>query len=105
MHMVVRKYKIQGNRLEINTKINQGFVPLISKINGFVDYYCLFPDKTSLISVSVFQDEKGCNESVEAAADFVSENLAKYFQGKPEIFSGEVFAHSRGGLKETKKSA
>ena len=105
MYMVVRKYKIQGNRLDINTKINQGFLPLISKIKGFVDYYCLFPDKTSLISVSVFQDEKGCNESVEAAADFVKENMAKYFPEKPEIFSGEVFANGRAGISETRKTA
>ena len=105
MYMVVRKYKIQGKTQEISTKINNGFIPLVSKIKGFVDYYSLFPDETSLITVSVFQDAKGADESVKAAADFVTKNLAKYFPQKPEIFSGEVFAHGRAGMNATKKTA
>lgn len=105
MYMVVRKWKIEGNTQEISSKINKGFIPLITKIKGFVDYYCLFPDDHSLISVSVFQDKKGADESVSAAADFAAKNLSKYFSGKPEIFSGEVFAQGRAGLSEKRKTA
>lgn len=105
MYMVVRKYKIEGSTQEISSIINKGFIPLISKIKGFVDYYCLFPDEHSLISVSVFQDEKGANDSVSAAADFVSKSLSKYFHEKPEIFSGEVFAQGHAGSSETRKAA
>ncbi len=105
MYMVIRKHKTEGNTQEIRSKINKDFVPLISKIKGFVDYYCICPDDHSLISVSVFQDAKGANESVSAAADFVAKNLSKYFLGKPEIFSGEVFAQGRSGLSENRKTA
>lgn len=106
MYMVVRKYKnIKGNTQEIGGIIDKGFVPLISKMKGFVDYYCLFPDETTLISVSVFQDKRGTDESVIAAADFVKKDLAKYFSDKPEILAGEVAVHGRGGLGETRKTA
>lgn len=105
MYMVVRKYKIKGNRQEISSEINKGFIPLISKIKGFVDYYCSFSDDHSFVSVSVFLDAKGANESVTAAADFVAKNLSKYFSGKPEILSGAVLAQGHAGLGEKRKTA
>jgi hypothetical protein len=104
MYLVVRNYKnIKGNKQELSTKINNEFVPLISKIKGFVDYYCLMPDDNSLVSVSVFKDSKGANESVKAAADWVAKNLAEYFPEKPEVTSGEVFAEA--GQQEIQKAA
>lgn len=92
MYLVVRNYKnIKGDHQELSDKINRGFVPLVSKIKGFVDYYCLFTENNSLTSVGVFEDEKGANESVKAAADWVAKNLVQYFPERPAIFSGEVF--------------
>lgn len=92
MYLVVRNYKnVKGNKQELRNKITNEFVPLVSKIKGFVDYYCLLPSENTLTSISVFQDERGAQESVRAAADWVSKNLASYFPEKPEIVSGEVF--------------
>lgn len=105
MYMVIRKYKFEGNTQEISNKINEGFIPLINKIKGFVDYYSIFTDNNSLITVSVFQNAKGADESVKVAADFVTKNLSQYFPQKPEIFSGEVFAKSHAGSIETRKAA
>jgi hypothetical protein len=103
MYLVMRSYKkVTGNKQELSTRINNEFVPLISKIKGFVDYYCLFPDDNSLVSVSVFQDSNGARESVKAAADWVARNLATYFPEKPEVVSGEVFTES---YKDVKKAA
>lgn len=106
MYLVVRNYKrIEGNKQEISNKIDKEFVPLISKIKGFVDYYCLYHDENSLLSVSVFQDEKGANESVKAAADWVAKNLAKYFPVKPEVIAGEVFTKGKGQDQEIRRAA
>ena len=58
MYMVARKYKIKGNRQEIGSEINKRFIPLISKIKGFVDYYCSFPDDHSFVSVSIFLENQ-----------------------------------------------
>jgi hypothetical protein len=103
MYLVVRRYKnIKGNTQELSSMIKNEFVPLISKMDGFVDYYCLLPDDKSLVSVSVFQDAKGANESVKMAASWVGKNLASYFPEKPEIISGEVFT---GGGEEIRKAA
>lgn len=107
MYLVVRNYKnIKGDHQEMSNIINSGFVPLVSNIKGFVDYYCLFSGENELTSVGIFEDEEGANESVKAAAEFVKEKLSQFFSEKPQIFEGEVFTEelhhqiSRGQLKE-----
>lgn len=103
MYLVVRNYKkVKGNKQELSNKINNEFVPLVSKIKGFVDYYCLYPNDNSLLSVSVFQDAKGANESVRVASDWVAKNLASYFPEKPEVIAGEVFTDVQ---KEIRRAA
>jgi hypothetical protein len=104
MYLVMRKYKkITGNKQELQSKINSGFLPLVEKIDGFVDYYCLMPDDSTLVSISVFQDQKGADASVKTAADWVAKNLAAYFPEKPEIISGEVFTGS--DMQQMKRAA
>jgi len=103
MYLTVRKYrKVEGDRNQVIESVNKSFLPMISKIDGFVDYYCFFADDGSLLSVSVFRDAKGAEESVRTAGKFVDQNLAKLMPGKPEVMSGEVFAHLR---QEQKKAA
>ena len=94
MYLTVRKYRnVQGDRKQLMEKVSNGFVPLISKIDGFVDYYCILTDDNSLLSVSVYRDAKGAEESVRTAKTFVEENLAQHLPEKPELISGDVFAH------------
>lgn len=103
MYLVMRKYKkVTGNKQILSNMIKSEFVPLISKIKGFVDYYCLYPDESGLVTISVFQDEKGATESVKVAADWVEKNLSAYFPDKPEIISGEIF--NKAG-RELRKAA
>jgi len=94
MYLTVRKYRrVDGDKKQIAETINRGFVPLISKIDGFVDYYCCYSDDGALLSVSVYRDAKGAEASVRAAATWVEQNLAKHLPEKPEVTSGEAFAH------------
>jgi hypothetical protein len=93
MYMTVRKYrKVEGDRQQLIETVNREFVPLISKIDGFIDYYCCFASDGTLLSVSVYRDAAGADESVRAAATWVEQTLAKYLPEKPEVISGEVFA-------------
>ena len=52
-----------------------------------------FADDGTLMSVSVFRDARGAEESVRTAATWVEQTLAKLLPEKPEVLSGEVFAH------------
>jgi hypothetical protein len=94
MHLTIRKYrKVEGDRKQLIDLVNREFVPLISKIDGFADFYACFADDGTLMSVSVFRDARGAEESVRTAATWVEQTLAKLLPEKPEVLSGEVFAH------------
>jgi hypothetical protein len=92
MHLTIRKYrKVEGDRQQIVEIVNREFVPLISKIDGFNAFYVVFADDGALISVSVFRDARGAEQSVRAAAQWVEQKLSKLLPEKPEVVSGEVF--------------
>ena len=94
MHLTIRKYrKVEGDRKQIAELVNREFVPMISKIDGFNAFYAFFADDSTLISVSVFRDARGAEESVRTAARWVEQNLAKLLPEKPEVISAEVFGH------------
>jgi len=94
MHLTIRKYrKVEGDRKQLVELVNREFVPQISKIDGFSDFYACFADDGTLISVSVFRDARGAEESVRAAARWVEQKLAQLLPDKPEVVSGEVFGH------------
>src|SRR5262245_66215904 len=94
MYLTIRKYrKVEGDRKQIVEIVNLEFVQLISKIDGFNDFYAFFADDGTLMSVSVFRDAKGAQESVRTAAKWVEQKLSKMLPEKPEVISGEVFSH------------
>lgn len=93
MHATVRRYEGVTNPREAGRKVNEGFVPLISKVPGFVAYYWVDAGGGVMISTSVFQDEAGSQESNRKAADWVRENAAAFFPNPPQITAGEVVAH------------
>ena len=91
---VIRHYHFDPkNSAEIDRKVREGFVPLISKAKGFIRYYWLDSGKGEAASFGVFRDKAGADESVRLAADFVRENLAKLMTSKPDIIEGPVVAH------------
>ena len=94
MHVTIRKYrKVEGDRKQIVELVNRDFLPLISKIDGFNDFYAFFTDDGTLMSVSVFRDARGAEESVRTAARYIEQNLAKVLPDKPEVLSGAVFGY------------
>jgi heme-degrading monooxygenase HmoA len=94
MYASIRRYKVNpGAAAEIALRVNEGFLPIISKAPGFVSYYVLDAGNDVVASVSVFQDQAGAEESNRMAADWVKQNVASLLGGPPEITAGEVVAH------------
>ena len=73
--------------------MNEGFVPLISQIPGFVAYYWVDAGSGVMISTSVFQDQASAEESNRRAADYVRQNLVSLLPNPPQITAGEVVAY------------
>jgi hypothetical protein len=73
--------------------VNEGFVPLISQVPGFVAYYWVDAGGGVMTSTSIFQDQTGAQESNRRAADYVRQNLAQLLPKPPQITAGEVVAY------------
>ena len=71
MYATVRRYEGVTDRSEVARLVNEGFVPLISQIPGFVAYFWVDAGGGVMISTSVFQDQAGAEESNRRAADYV----------------------------------
>jgi len=93
MYAMVRRYEGVTDPSEAGRRVNEGFVPLISKVPGFVAYYWVDAGGGVMISTSVFQDQSGEEESNKLAADYVREKMASLLPKPPQITAGEVIAH------------
>jgi hypothetical protein len=94
MFAVIRHYHFDPkNGADIDKMVREGFVPLIKKAKGFVRYYWLDTGKGEGVSVSVFNDKAGADESIHLAAEYIKNHLSKVITQKPEIIEGPVKAH------------
>ena len=95
MYAVIRHYLFKAEDSEkINQLIQDEFVPLLRKANGFVSYNWLDTGAGEGASLSVFQDKAGADESIRLAADFVKTSMSELLSQKPEVIEGPVKAHS-----------
>lgn len=91
MYVVLRRYKLKpGSMDEIARRAQQGFVPLVSQIPGFVAYYGVEAGDDVGVTISIFQDKAGEEESTRRAADWVRQNVAEFVEGGVEVTAGEV---------------
>lgn len=104
MYVTIRRYKIApGSTLELKRRIEEGFLPIVSKLPGFVEYFWTSAGDNEMFSVNVFADRAGAEESVRAAADYVRNHLASLLPTSPEVISGEVVVHQ--AKSQTEKAA
>ncbi|MFC8233279.1 hypothetical protein [Streptomyces sp. NPDC056663] len=94
MFAVVRRYEGVTDPAEAGRQVNEGFLPLLRQVQGFVAYYWVDAGGGVMVSTSVFQDPAGAEESTERAGEFVRDRLASLLPNPPQVTAGEVVAHS-----------
>ncbi|MEU9974726.1 hypothetical protein [Streptomyces sp. NPDC051014] len=92
MYGAVRRYEGVTDPAEAARVVNEGFVPLMRQVPGFVAYYWIDAGNGVMVSTSVFRDRAGAEESISIASDFVRANLASLLTHPPEVMAGEVVA-------------
>jgi len=93
MYAIIRRYKTQSVKA-VSSKVQQEFVPVISKATGFLAYYVVDEGFGSQLSISIFEDRAAAELSNKLAADWVRQHPT-LLPDPPEIFSGEVTVHKR----------
>jgi hypothetical protein len=97
MYATVRRYEGVADPKEAGQRVNEGFVPIISEVPGFVAYDFVDAGNGVMVSTSIFEDQSGAEESDRRAADYVRQNLASLLPNPPQITAGEVVAHKAAG--------
>lgn len=92
MYAVIRRYEGVTDSAEAGRRVDEGFVPLLRRVPGFVSYYWVDAGDGVMVSTSVFEDQTGAEESVERAADFVRDNLTSLLPNRPQVTAGMVVA-------------
>ena len=94
MFAAIRRYHTDPDSVgEVARRVNEGFVPLISEMSGFVAYLALDAGQGEYGTVSVFEDQASAEESNMVAEGWVEENLRELLPSPPEYAAGEVVAY------------
>ena len=94
MYATIRRYTPKGTldpkALEdFKHRIEDNFLPVAREIRGFHAYYVVNVGK-EIVSISVFEDKTGANESTRRAAEFVKDDPIKDQMGTPQVLEGEL---------------
>lgn len=89
MYATVRTYSAGPELADALVSNEADVKSLLSGIDGFKAYYLVrTPD--GAVSVSVYGNEAGANESTNAAASWIRENLPELGSSAPQVSAGEV---------------
>jgi hypothetical protein len=90
MYAVVRRYEGVRDSKKVAQLAEEGFVPIISEMPGFVAYYLVDAGDGVIVSTSVFEHKDAEEQSTFRAGEFVAEHLAPLLPNPPQVTAGEV---------------
>ena len=93
MYVAVRRYEGVTDPQKVGQVAQEGFVPIISEMPGFVAYYLVDAGDGVMVSTSIFEHKDAEEQSTFLAGEFVAEHLATLLPNPPQITAGEVLAY------------
>jgi hypothetical protein len=94
MYVTVRHYEGVSDTSEVARIANEGFLPIIREITGFVDYYFVDAGDGVMVSTSIFESASGEEESNWRAGQFIGQHLTPLMPNPPHNTAGEAVAHT-----------
>ena len=91
MHATIREYENISNPAETARQVSESFLPLVSRLPGFVGYYFVDTGGGKMASITVFEDQAGAEASNARAADWVKEH-PDLVPAPARISGGEVLS-------------
>jgi hypothetical protein len=94
-YTVIRRYQlIPGASMEdLVRRVKSGFVPIIGQIRGFQEYLFVDAGQGAHLTISLFDDPSGAEQSTQNAASWAAENVAALIEGPPVVTTGWVRIH------------
>jgi hypothetical protein len=98
MHATIRRYDgVDQNRTEeLTRKVNETFVPKLSKLKGFGGYFLVEAGDGIMSSIAFFDTPEQGAESTRLATSWVrDEKLESILPNAPKITSGRIVSQER----------
>jgi hypothetical protein len=96
MYATIRRYtakdaaKAKETFSSLKRRIEENFLPMLQDVQGFHCYYVVNSDDRELVTISIFENQSGAQESTRRAAEFVRTDPLKDQLSTPEIIQGEL---------------
>jgi hypothetical protein len=94
-YSVIRRYQLrpEASMDDLVERVNEGFVPIVSKIPGLQEYLFVDAGEGAHLTISLYNDPSGAEQSTRNAASWATENVAALIEGPPEVATGWVRIH------------
>jgi hypothetical protein len=90
MYVAVRRYEGVTDPKKVAQLGEEGFVPIISEMPGFVAHYLVDAGDGVMVATSVFEHKDAEEQSTYRAGEFVGEHLEPLMPNPPQVTAGEV---------------
>ena len=90
MYAAVRRYEGVTDPQKVAKVGQEGFVPIISEMPGFVAHFLVDAGDGVMVATSVFEHKDAEEQSNFRAGEFVQEHLAPLLPNPPQVTAGEV---------------
>src|SRR5215218_3005942 len=92
---VIRRYQLlpDASMDDLMERVKGGFVPIVSKIPGFQEYLFVDAGEGAHLTISLYDDPSGAEQSTRDAASWAAENVAALIEGPPQVTTGWVRIH------------
>jgi hypothetical protein len=94
-YSVIRRYQLlpDASMDDLVERVNAGFVPIVSRILGFQEYLFVDAGDGAHLTISLYDDPSGAEQSTQDAARWAAENVAALIEGPPQVTTGWVRIH------------
>jgi quinol monooxygenase YgiN len=81
-YVVIRRYHVKPNATfaEVARRVEEGFVPIVRAVPGFLMYLLVETGSDELVVVSAFTDQAGADESATLARNWAEENVGELLE-------------------------
>lgn len=95
MYATVRRAHFRpGTMDEVVQRVNNTFMPAVTSMSGFIDFYLVSLDNDTVSTLSIFETQAEAEAANAFFADWARRELASLLAGPPEIAVGEVAIHT-----------
>ena len=94
MYASIRRYIVNsGHEYDAVRHAQDGFLPILQQVPGFVAYYFVQSGDGEMVGVSIYETQAGAQRANELARIYVSEHLSEILT-RTMLLEGNVVAHA-----------